>query len=1014
MASEKTVRLFFSTILFCMATYCAIGKAHAKEDELVQASFKEMAESYLENPTLIAQGNVYPVVPPCGNCGCCEGCECYCEEPYLLCPSDEIYVCPPGAEWNNPCCGSQMPCAPQSPPNQGQQPPPPLPPNRLSPSLQPAAPLYRRPNCGPQQEGYTVNYENISIIELIKFISKISGVNYIFDSTELVNPTTQNYYTVTLISEDPTQVSDLSAALLQILNMYGLAVAEQGNNVLIYKNQNLSKVSTVITENNVDDSCDNAVITRVFQLYNVDPVRIAAIVKTLASPSAVVDASIETRHLIVTDITANVNKIADLLSALDTPTLPVDVAEYNVKNADPANLAEYAQEILKPIAGPTPLSITPEPVSMKVFVVGTPVLINRAMQILASLDVPEISSLNPPPPSVDIENNNFFMYKLKYQDGLEIADALHDIGTNLQYTGVANIDFVNAVYTAQWLEVNNSIVITGTEDAIDKVVTLLDDLDQLPKQVYIEVLVLDTLLENSLDFGVQWIALGEEQNKLAFATGLLANGNTLQSSADAIASSNNPNTGMPPAIPSPANIALPVPNNLIGFTDIANATEAFSLGILGNILTHNGRSFLTLGALLSALDEQEDTKIVINPKIMVEDTQPANFFVGQNIPYQTTSTVIQQTGSVTQNIQYEDIGVQLQVTPTISPDNIVTLQINQTVATLAQPAGSTLTPTTNKELVTTRVHVPDGAFLVMSGHVQDICTYIHSGIPCLGSLPLIGPAFARNIEQRQKRNLIFFIRPKVVTNLEEGIILTNEEGYEYNWGSNPCSLIECECPQAPECETYPNPTWPPHYTTSPEGFGYPMECCVPQEQSVPPVEQPPKRKPAPARPFYQTNYPTPPPASPPPPPGPGPAPGYYPPYGPGPEVPPNYGPSMPPGGPNPYGGAYPPEAGNQNQGSPSDYLNYPYSENQLQNYPYTEFTPPSSRQQGSGQPPSDTIVPQNTGEFQQPPAQTSPNYIQANPGFTQPNSARAAQQPPFHSVFPSAGLPGTYPEYPDY
>jgi type III secretion protein C len=740
MVSERTVRIFFSTILFCMSTFCAIGQAHAKEVVTKAAPLKEVAATYLETPPMMIEGNVCPMDLPCGNCGGCEYCQPYfIDQQEYACPPPEVFLnagphAPPYAQQPPP----QQPPPQQQPPHEQQQTQQkqqqssntsPLPPNRLS--LQPSPPVYKKPNCGPKQEGYTVNYENISIIELIKFISRISGVNYIFDSSQLLDQAGQPFK-VTLISEDPTQVADLSAALLQVLSMYGLSVVEQGRNVLIHKSQNppnLSKVSTVITEDNVDDSCDNAVITRVFQLFNVDPVRIAGIVKTLLSPYAVVDASIETRHLIVTDITANVNKIADLLSALDTPTLPIDVDEYQVQHADPVTLAEYAREILGPIAGPTPFNVTPESVAMRVFIVGTPVLINRAKQIMASLDVPEITSLNPLPIALSIENNDFYMYKLKYQDGQEIAAALRDIGSNLQFSGSSNIDFVNAIYSAQWLEVNNSIVLTGTPEAIQKVVRLLDDLDQLPKQVYIEVLVLDNLLQNSLDFGVQWIALGDEQNKLAFATGLLANGNTLQSSADALALARNPNTGTHPGVPNPGNITLPTPSNLVGLPDIVNATEAFSLGILGNIIRHNGQSFLTLGALLSALDEQEDTKVVINPKIMVEDTQPANFFVGQNIPYQTTSTVIQQTGSVTQNIQYEDIGVQLQVTPTIAPNNMVTLQINQTVADIQGIAGATLTPVTNKELVTTRVHVPNGAFLVMSGHTRDVCSTVHSGIP---------------------------------------------------------------------------------------------------------------------------------------------------------------------------------------------------------------------------------------------------------------------------------------------
>ncbi len=665
--------------------------------------------------------------------------------------------------------------------------------------------LYPKPNCAPKTrgEGYTVNFEDISVIELIQFISKISGTNFVFDKKDL-------QFGITIISEDATSVEDLSAALLQVLKMHGLSVVEQGNNVLIYRDQNLSKVSKVITDNNVDDACDAAVITRVFRLYNVDPTKIQGIVRPLLSSDAIVEVSVETRHLIVSDITSNVERIADLLTALDTPNAAFDIVEYHVKSAYPTALVAYAQEILAPLSQDNPMQIIAQPSSQKIFVVSTPYLNHKALQVLSALDTADITEVVDLPPQA-MANNNFHMYKLKYQPGKMIAEAIKDIGSSLQFAGIANVEFVNAISSIQWLEVNNSIIITGSSAAVEKIVDLLDDLDQAPKQVYVEVLIIDTTLTNSLDFGVQWIALGDEQNKLAYASGLLSNAPpspNLQAPARFVAA--NP-AANPPSIPNPGrDVALPVPSQLQGNVN-TDATSAFGLGIIGNILRHNGQSFLTLGALVSALDEEAQTKIVLNPRLMVEDTVPASFFVGQNIPYQTTSTVIQQTGSVTQNIQYEDIGVGLYVTPTIAPNNVVTLQIDQTIAEVDGTSGATnLTPTTNKTLTTTRVHVPDGCFLVMSGHIRDNTLDIRSGIPCLGTLPLIGPLFARNVEQRTKRNLILFIRPKVVTNVYEALELTNQEGYDYNFESHPCSIYDCGTELAPECETYPPPRCPDH------------------------------------------------------------------------------------------------------------------------------------------------------------------------------------------------------------
>lgn len=599
---------------------------------------------------------------------------------------------------------------------------------------------YKLPECASEGEGFTVNFENIAVVELLQFISRISGINFIFDAADL-------QFNITIVSQEATSVSELTSALMQILKMHNLSVAEQGNTVLIYRQQNLSRVSKIITDQNVNEACDAAVITRVFRMYNVDPKRIAEIVKPLLSVDAIVEVSAETRHLVVSDITYNVDKIAQLLNALDMPNTLYEVGEYHVQGSYPEALVAYAKEILAPLLVDNPMQMIAQPSSSKIFVVSTPYLINKALQLLSSLDTADVTDVADLPPS-SMANNSMYMYKLKYQPGKDIATALQTIGSNLQYAGVTNLELVNAVYSAQFLAVNNSIVVTGTQGALEKVVNLLDNLDRPPKQVYLEVLILDTTLTNSLDFGVQWIGLGDEQDKLAYATGLLSNnpgggpvlqgGTSTNPGARYVAANGTP----PPLVPNPGrDVALPTPSLLQGYSSLSNATEAFGFGIIGNILSHNGKSFLTLGALISALEEEQTSRLVLNPRIMVQDTQSADIFVGQNIPYQTTSSIIQQTGSVTQNIQYEDVGVHLQITPTIAPNNIVSLDINQTIASVTSTSG-TLTPTTAKTLTTTRVHVPDGCFLVMSGHINDEVVCTRSGVPCLGTLPLIGPPLA--------------------------------------------------------------------------------------------------------------------------------------------------------------------------------------------------------------------------------------------------------------------------------
>ncbi len=99
----------------------------------------------------------------------------------------------------------------------------------------PTAPTYNtfERSCpgGRSDNGFTINFEDICVIELIRFISQISNMNFIFDSKDVD-------FKISIVSEDPTSVNNLMAALLQVLQMNNLSVVEQGNNILIYNNFN--------------------------------------------------------------------------------------------------------------------------------------------------------------------------------------------------------------------------------------------------------------------------------------------------------------------------------------------------------------------------------------------------------------------------------------------------------------------------------------------------------------------------------------------------------------------------------------------------------------------------------------------------------------------------------------------------------------------------------------------------------------------------------------------------------
>ncbi|HPE85143.1 MAG TPA: hypothetical protein PLO43_03080, partial [Chlamydiales bacterium] len=138
----------------------------------------------------------------------------------------------------------------------------------------------------------------------------------------------------------------------------------------------------------------------------------------------------------------------------------------------------------------------------------------------------------------------------------------------------------------------------------------------------------------------------------------------------------------------------------------------------------------------------------------------------------STVTIIGQSSQQnTANLEYRNVGVNLSVTPTIGENNIITLDIDTEISqTVGLPPDNTSANvngiTTDLTTTTTRVHVPDGSFLVLSGQINNTTSRSKEGFPCLGSLPVVGAAFSRTASTKTKNNVMIFMRPKIVDDYE--------------------------------------------------------------------------------------------------------------------------------------------------------------------------------------------------------------------------------------------------------
>ena len=355
-------------------------------------------------------------------------------------------------------------------------------------------------------------------------------------------------------------------------------------------------------------------------------------------------------------------------------------------------------------------------------------------------------------PTGHIERTTFSIYKLRYRRGDQIEIALRKIALSLQETGTSNIDLLAAINSVQWIESSNSMIITGTPAALEKIRDLIIEIDTPLRQVFIEMLVLATTLQDSLQYGVQ---INQFSGGGSTLTSQGFNGNIGAEAASAIDYTTNPPT----------------------FSDIGSVFGGlgYSAAVVGTHITHCGMRFNTISALVKALHQNSKTRIVLNPKIIAEDNTTAEIFVGTTDRYKSQSITNDLGTLVTNNFQFIDVGTLLKVTPLIGNNNVITLDIYQETSNGDDTAnttagGSNNTATTDVNLVPvistsrtqTRVHIPNGFFIIISGLIQDVESRVENRVPCLGGIPIIGGAFKQKGNEDRKQNLMIFIRPLIV------------------------------------------------------------------------------------------------------------------------------------------------------------------------------------------------------------------------------------------------------------
>ena len=313
-------------------------------------------------------------------------------------------------------------------------------------------------------------------------------------------------------------------------------------------------------------------------------------------------------------------------------------------------------------------------------------------------------------------------YELQNRSAADVAPVLNDLLSEHMSEGDAEKSTSDDIKISRVAadKARNALLVRATRSEHREIRSLLNDLDSSPQQVMLEATIAEVRLNDELDLGVRWF---------------FESGNFEYIFSDA------PNGSTGPTFP--------------GFSAVFGTGGA--------------------SAALSALSGVTDVKVISSPTLMVLDNEKATLQIGDEVPIATQTSTDNSSGTAPTitSIEYRDTGVILTVTPNISRNGRVVLDVVQEISSVAQEQTSGIdSPTIRQRKVATNVMLRDGDTLALGGLVQESDTKTVTKVPGLGDVPVLGAMFRRTESDKQRSELLVLIRPRVVNSESDARFVT--------------------------------------------------------------------------------------------------------------------------------------------------------------------------------------------------------------------------------------------------
>jgi general secretion pathway protein D len=607
----------------------------------------------------------------------------------------------------------------------------------------------------------TFNFVDVDLQVVTKFISEITGKNFIFDERLRGK--------VTIIAPSKLPIDDAYNLFTSVLELKGFAVIPSG--VDAYKiipaiEARQRGIPVVTGRLPVNESY----IARLIPLSHTPVDDALRFLQPVVSRDGHISSFGPGNLLLVIDSGLNVEKILSIIEAVDQPPVKEEpeIVLLRYSNADAIakilNKSIGRERMGTIIPGQPAVAIAekakavPDHRLNAVILLGDKGMQGSMKELISLLDIPS--------PEAQRRINVYF---LENADATELSKTLQRMLKGVQppmgpvapgAPGAPAPFEVTTDITITPDKTTNSLIIAASPADHQNLLQVIKQLDKRRRQVFVEAMITEVSIDNLLELGARWRGAVTKDKEPIFVGGFgRVDPTTIQSI-------------------------------ITGLTGLTMGGVGHYLTIPKDFIPRATADVIVPG--LAAIFSLDEFKGVINvlstPQILTSDLKEAEIIVGENVPIITRREADPtRPGVLFHAIERRDVGVRLKITPQITEGDYVKLDVYQEISSVkAEPVEVVISvgPTLTKRSTNTSVVAKDGQTVVIGGLMQEKKKEDLRKVPLLGDIPLLGQLFRyRSVEER-KTNLLVFLTPHIVREADQLSRLTEEKQIDFARAKN--------------------------------------------------------------------------------------------------------------------------------------------------------------------------------------------------------------------------------------